>query len=56
MPRIARIVVPREPHHVIQRGNRRLPTFFVKKIVASILKGRVTGVISIPWMFGHIAL
>lgn len=28
MPRIARIVVPRGPHHVIQRGNRRLPTFF----------------------------
>lgn len=28
MPRIARIVVPGEPHHVIQRGNRRLPTFF----------------------------
>ena len=28
MPRIARIVVPGEPHHVVQRGNRRLPTFF----------------------------
>ena len=28
MPRIPRIVVPGEPHHVIQRGNRRLPTFF----------------------------
>lgn len=28
MPRIARIVVPGQPHHVIQRGNRRLPTFF----------------------------
>jgi len=28
MPRVARIVVPEEPHHVIQRGNRRLPTFF----------------------------
>lgn len=28
MPRIARIVVPGEPHHIIQRGNRRLPTFF----------------------------
>ena len=28
MPRIARIVVPEEPHHMIQRGNRRLPTFF----------------------------
>lgn len=28
MPRIPRIVVPGEPHHIIQRGNRRLPTFF----------------------------
>ncbi len=28
MPRIARVVVPVIPHHVTQRGNRRLPTFF----------------------------
>jgi putative transposase len=28
MPRTARIVVPGIPHHVTQRGNRRLPTFF----------------------------
>ena len=28
MPRIARIVIPGLPHHVTQRGNRRLPTFF----------------------------
>ena len=28
MPRIARVVVPGIPHHVTQRGNRRLPTFF----------------------------
>lgn len=28
MPRIARVVLPGFPHHVIQRGNRRLPTFF----------------------------
>src|SRR3954463_10835140 len=28
MPRSARIVVPGLPHHVTQRGNRRLPTFF----------------------------
>ena len=28
MPRCARIVVPGIPHHVTQRGNRRLPTFF----------------------------
>jgi putative transposase len=28
MPRTARVVVPGLPHHVIQRGNRRQPTFF----------------------------
>jgi putative transposase len=28
MPRLARLVVPGVPHHVTQRGNRRLPTFF----------------------------
>jgi len=28
MPRRARLVVPGYPHHVTQRGNRRLPTFF----------------------------
>ena len=28
MARIARIVVPRYPHHITQRGNRRQKTFF----------------------------
>jgi putative transposase len=28
MPRIARIVAPGYPHHIIQRGNRRLDVFF----------------------------
>lgn len=28
MARIARIVIPGMPHHVTQRGNRRLPVFF----------------------------
>lgn len=28
MPRIARVVVPGLPHHIIQRGNRRQPVFF----------------------------
>jgi putative transposase len=27
MARIARVVIPHVPHHVTQRGNRRLPTF-----------------------------
>ena len=28
MPRIARVVIPGCPHHIIQRGNRRLKVFF----------------------------
>ena len=28
MARLSRIVIPGMPHHVTQRGNRRLPTFF----------------------------
>ncbi len=28
MARLARVVVPGLPHHVTQRGNRRLPTFY----------------------------
>ena len=28
MPRIARIIAPRYPHHVTQRGNNRMTVFF----------------------------
>lgn len=28
MPRIARLVVPGIPHHIVQRGNRSMPVFF----------------------------
>ena len=28
MSRIARVIAPGYPHHLTQRGNRRLPTFF----------------------------
>jgi putative transposase len=31
MPRIARVVAPGAPHHIIQRGNRRQTTFFCKE-------------------------
>ncbi|MFH1018601.1 MAG: transposase [Pseudomonadota bacterium] len=31
MPRLARVVIPGIPHHVTQRGNRRLKTFFRKQ-------------------------
>ncbi len=29
MPRMARIVIPGQPHHVVQRGNNRQDVFFV---------------------------
>jgi len=35
MARLARVVVPGYPHHITQRGNRRLPTFF-----SCVLDGR----------------
>lgn len=28
MARIARVIAPGHPHHIVQRGNRRQPTFF----------------------------
>jgi len=28
MARLARVVIPHVPHHITQRGNRRLPIFF----------------------------
>src|SRR6056297_3541986 len=31
MARIARVVAPGVPHHIIQRGNRRLDTFFSER-------------------------
>lgn len=37
MPRQARIVIPGLPHHVMQRGNRRQPTFFRPADYASYL-------------------
>lgn len=31
MARLARVVVPGYPHHITQRGNRRMPTFFCEE-------------------------
>jgi len=31
MARIARVVAPKYPHHIVQRGNRRQQVFFVKE-------------------------
>ena len=38
MARLARVVVPEMPHHVIQRGNRRQVVFFSNEDKASYLK------------------
>lgn len=40
MPRIARVVIPQCPHHIIQRGNRRQKVFFCdsdKKLYLNLL-------------------
>ena len=38
MARMARVVVPHYPHHVIQRGNRRQQTFFGERDYSSYLE------------------
>ncbi|MES2137113.1 MAG: transposase [Pseudomonadota bacterium] len=38
MARLARIVIPHVPHHVTQRGNRRLPIFFSDEDRAEYLR------------------
>jgi hypothetical protein len=40
MPRIARLVIPGIPHHIIQRGNRRQPVFFSNEGKSFYLKIR----------------
>ena len=37
MARLSRIVIPGMPHHITQRGNRRLPTFFRAEDYAAYL-------------------
>ncbi|MBM4064513.1 MAG: hypothetical protein FJ266_02560 [Planctomycetes bacterium] len=39
MSRIARVVVPEVPHHITQRGNRRLQTFFCDEDYDFLSKG-----------------
>ena len=63
MPRLARIVAPGLPHHVIQRGNRRQPTFFDEDdylLYRSLLAehARATGVAVRAWclMPNHVHL
>ena len=38
MARLARVVIPGIPHHITQRGNRRLPTFFCEDDYTTYLK------------------
>ena len=63
MARLARIVIPHVPHHITQRGNRRLPVFFsdddrrdyVRLLSASL---RATGTRCLAWclMDNHVHL
>ena len=63
MARLARIVVPGVPHHVTQRGNRRLPVFFCdedREVYLELLREGclATGVRCLAWclMDNHIHL
>jgi putative transposase len=38
MPRLARVIAPGHPHHVTQRGNRRLETFLCDEDYAAYLE------------------
>ena len=63
MPRLARIVLPGVPHHVTQRGNRRLPVFFCdedrRAYLALVAEGaRASGTRVLAWclMDNHVHL
>ncbi len=63
MARIARIVIPQVPHHVTQRGNRRLPIFFSDDdrrsylaLVAEACKAQGTACLGWCLMDNHIHL
>ncbi len=61
--RMARVVVPGVPHHITQRGNRRLPTFFqdgdydlYKRLMAEWCRARGVAVWAYCLMPNHVHL
>ena len=63
MARLARIVIPSVPHHVTQRGNRRLPVFFADddrhqylRLVAEAAKTSKTRCLAWCLMDNHVHL
>jgi putative transposase len=63
MPRVARIVIPDVPHHVIQRGNNRQDVFFVnedRRVYLRLLREQVErfrlDVIGYSLMTNHVHL
>ena len=63
MARLARIVIPAVPHHVTQRGNRRLPIFFSDEdrtayldLIAQACKAQGTACLAWCLMDNHIHL
>lgn len=63
MPRLARVVLPHVPHHITQRGNRRLPIFFSDEDRAAYLTlvaeaGAAHGTACLAWclMDNHVHL
>ena len=63
MARLARLVVPGLPHHVTQRGVRRMPTFFgdadyraYRDLVAEVCRSAGTAVWAYCLMPNHVHL
>ena len=63
MARLPRIVIPQVPHHVTQRGNRRLPVFFGdddRRLYLQLLAAasRAAGTVCLAWclMDNHVHL
>jgi len=55
MVRMARVVVPNYPHHVILRGNRRQKTFFCEDDIVATLNSYLSSQDSQVLKYGPIA-
>lgn len=63
MARLSRVVIPGVPHHVTQRGNRRLPTFFgehdyksYRELLAEGCKAAAVDILAYCLMPNHVHL
>ena len=55
MARIARVIVPGVPHHITQRGNRRMRTFFERGDYAEYVRLMSEFCAKLGWRYGRTA-